>query len=47
MTSGVKIIEDTVTGKQYLFSWHSYAGGLTHLLDKDGKPVIKEKNETE
>ena len=46
MTSGVKIIEVKETGIQYLFSWHGYAGGLTPLLDKDGKPVIKEKNET-
>lgn len=47
MTSGVKIIEDKETGIQYLFSWHGYAGGLTPLLDKDGKPVIKEKGENE
>ena len=47
MMSGVKIIEDKETGIQYLFSWDGYAGGLTPLLDKDGKPVIKEKNEKE
>lgn len=47
MTSGVKLIEDKETGIQYLFSGHGYAGGLTSLLDKDGKPVIKEKNKTE
>nr|WP_286134005.1 DUF6440 family protein [Bacillus sp. AFS053548] len=32
---------------QYLFSWDGYAGGLTPLLDKDGKPVVKEMNKTE
>ncbi|SFC33519.1 MULTISPECIES: DUF6440 family protein [unclassified Bacillus (in: firmicutes)] len=47
MTSGVKIIEDKETEIHYLFSWHGYAGGLTPFLDKDGKPVIKEKNEKE
>ncbi|WP_129691060.1 DUF6440 family protein [Gottfriedia acidiceleris] len=45
MMSGVKIIEDQVTGIQYLFSWDGYAGGITPLLDKDGKPVINKKDE--
>ena len=34
-----KILRDTVTGVQYLFVESGYAGGLTPLLDKDGKPV--------
>ena len=34
-----KILRDTVTGVQYLFVQDGYAGGLTPLLDKDGKPV--------
>ena len=38
--SGVKIIVDTETGVNYLFSWDGYAGGLTPLLDKDGQVVI-------
>lgn len=39
MTSA-KIIVDTETGVNYLFVGEGYAGGLTVLLDKDGKPVI-------
>ncbi|MBB6716081.1 DUF6440 family protein [Clostridium gasigenes] len=35
-----KIIADTVTGINYLFANEGYAGGLTVLLDKDGKTVI-------
>lgn len=31
---------DKKTGVQYLFHASGYAGGMTHLLDKDGKPVI-------
>ena len=31
---------DTETGVNYLFKTNGYAGGLTALLDKDGKPVI-------
>ena len=33
------ILRDTVTGVQYLFVQSGNAGGLTPLLDKDGKPV--------
>ena len=39
MTS-TKIIVDTETGVNYLFVGEGYAGGLTVLLDKEGKPVI-------
>jgi len=35
-----QIIVDTVTGVNYLFVQSGYAGGLTVLLDRDGKPVI-------
>lgn len=41
LTKETKIIVDTYTGVNYL--WHAeggYAGGLTVLLDKDGKPVV-------
>lgn len=31
---------DTKTGVNYVFHVSSYAGGLTPLLDKDGKPVV-------
>lgn len=35
-----KIIVDKVTGVCYLWHAEGYAGGLTPLLDSDGKPVI-------
>ena len=35
-----KIILDRETGVQYLMTTDGYAGGLTPLLDRDGKPVI-------
>lgn len=31
---------DRETGVNYLFHASGYAGGLTPLLDRDGKPVI-------
>lgn len=36
----VKILQDTVTGVQYLFTQEGYAGGLTPLLNRDGTPVV-------
>ena len=36
----VEIWVDKETGVNYLFHTSGYAGGLTPLLDKDGKPVI-------
>ena len=36
----VEIWVDKETGVNYLFHQSGYAGGLTPLLDKDGKPVI-------
>ncbi len=35
-----RIIVDTVTGVNYLFVHEGYAGGLTPLLDADGKPIV-------
>lgn len=37
-----KIIVDQKTGVNYLFVTSGQAGGLTPLLDKDGKPVVTE-----
>ncbi|MCD7858772.1 MAG: DUF6440 family protein [Firmicutes bacterium] len=31
---------DTQTGVNYLWHESGYAGGLTALLDRDGKPVV-------
>lgn len=38
--ASIEIWVDKETGVQYLFRQSGYAGGLTPLLDKDGKPVI-------
>ena len=35
-----EIIVDKETGVNYLFHASGYAGGLTPLLDREGKPVI-------
>ena len=34
------ILVDKVTGVNYLFVQSGYAGGLTPLLDRDGKPIV-------
>ena len=39
MTS-MEIWVDKETGVNYLFRQSGYAGGMTVLLDRDGKPVI-------
>ena len=40
LVTGTKIIKDNETGVLYLFYAEGYAGGLTPLVDKDGKPII-------
>ncbi len=40
MAKGMEIWVDKETGVNYLFSHAGYAGGLTPLLDRDGKPII-------
>lgn len=35
-----RIIVDTETGVNYLFVHEGYAGGLTPLLDANGKPIV-------
>ena len=34
------ILVDKQTGVNYLFVVNGYAGGLTPLLNRDGKPVV-------
>ena len=34
------IFRDKQTGVQYLYSQAGYGGGLTPLLDSEGKPII-------
>ncbi|MBQ7838388.1 MAG: xylan 1,4-beta-xylosidase [Clostridia bacterium] len=36
----MQIYVDKETGVNYLFTANGYAGGLTPLLDREGKPVI-------
>lgn len=40
IASATEIWIDRVTGVNYLFHMDGYGGGLTVLLDKDGKPVV-------
>ena len=36
----IEILVDKETGVNYLFRKSGYSGGLTPLLDREGKPVI-------
>ncbi len=36
-----EILVDRETGVQYLFVKSGYGAGLTPLLDRDGKPMVK------
>ena len=38
--SEIEIWVDKETGVNYLYRAAGYAGGLTVLLDKDGKPIV-------
>lgn len=40
--SSYKIIVDNVTGVNYILVSEGYGGGITPLLDKDGKIVISD-----
>ena len=40
VTNVTEIWVDKETGVNYMFHASGYAGGLTPLLDKDGKPVV-------
>lgn len=35
-----KIMVDTVTGVNYIVWARGYAGGITPLLDREGRPVV-------
>ena len=37
---GNEIWVDKVTGVNYLFHFAGYSGGLTPLLDENGKPIV-------
>ena len=40
MLTVTEIWVDTETGVNYLFHQDGHAGGLTPLLDREGKPVV-------
>ena len=40
MTDVVEILVDRETGVSYLFRTNGYAGGMTPLLDREGKPIV-------
>ena len=44
LTSITTVLVDRETGVNYLFVHDGYAGGLTVLLDAEGKPVITPKD---
>ncbi len=40
LTQDIKVLVDKETGVNYLFVRWGYGGGLTPLLDAQGKPVV-------
>lgn len=44
VASIMEIWVDTQTGINYLWREDGYSGGLTPLLDRDGKPVITDED---
>lgn len=40
---GTRIIVDTETGVQYLMAHWTNIGGITVLVDKDGKPLLDKR----
>ena len=43
LMQGARIIVDKETGVQYLLGHWTNVGGLTVLVDKDGKPLLNQK----
>ena len=43
LAQGIRIFTDTQTGVQYLLAHWTNVGGLTVLVDQDGKPLIDER----
>lgn len=40
MLTDARVIIDKETGVNYLYVCHGYGGGLTPLLDAEGKPIV-------
>lgn len=45
LTSTIEVWVDTETGVNYIYRHDGYSGGLTVLVDKDGKPVVTNPSE--
>ncbi len=45
--NAMEIWVDKETGVNYIFRQSGYAGGLTVMLDKDGKPVVSKLSPAE
>ncbi len=43
--NGQEIWVDRRTGVNYLFTFSGYAGGLTVLVDREGKPIVTSVSE--
>ncbi len=46
MVNVIEIWVDICTGVNYLYRTNGYGAGLTPLLDRDGKPVVSQINNT-
>lgn len=40
MVDGIEIWVDQVTGVNYLYHYSGHSGGLTLLVDREGRPII-------
>ena len=47
LTTVLEIGMDRDTGVNYLYRRNGYSGGMTVLVDRDGKPLIGQTNEWE
>lgn len=45
--SAIEVWVDRETGVSYLYRRDGYSGGMTVLVDQDGKPLIGQTNERE
>ena len=45
--NGTEIWVDKATGVNYIFTFSGYAGGLTVLVDAEGKPIVTPLSELE
>mgnify|MGYP004589108889 FL=1 len=45
LTTVLEIWMDRDTGVNYLYRRNGYSGGVTVLVDRDGKPLIGQTNE--